>query len=135
MLALFALSALAPLLAASGSACADPAIVSVTQASMHRDGALRYYDMAIVVRNLGTVKPASSLLTSVEVWQDATKVGEVGLRTLAPSASETVHYQVKRAARGRMGSTRLRFVLTMHDPHGVPFTDCSTQNDVFRTTV
>ncbi len=92
---------------------------------MHRDGALRYYDMAIVVRNLGTVKPASSLLTSVEVWQDATKVGEVGLRTLAPSASETVHYQVK----------RLRFVLTMHDPHGVPFTDCSTQNDVFRTTV
>jgi hypothetical protein len=135
MFALLVAAALGQLVVASASACSDPAIVSASQTSMQHSGSLDVYTTAIVVKNLGTVAQAPSLLQSVEVYQDATKVGQIGLHPLAPGASQTVSYQLERSAGGQPGSTRLRFVLVMHDPHGVPFTDCNAANDVYRLSI
>jgi len=135
MLELIVVAALVPLIVSASPACADPAIVSATQTSMHRNGALDVYDTAIVVKNMGNRGQAKSLLQSVEVFQDGTKVGQIGLLPLAPGRSQTVHYELQRSAGGHMGSTHLRFALVMHDPHGVPITDCSTSNDGYRLSV
>ena len=135
MIAFLAALALGPIIASNASACADPAIVSASLASTQRNGALDDFDTVIVVKNVGQGAQAPSLLQSVQVFQDATKVGQIGLRPLAAGASQTVHYELQRSAGGAAGSTRLRFVLVGHDPHGLPVTNCSTSNDVFRLTV
>jgi len=135
VLAFIVAALLTPAIASASSACADPSIVSASQTSVQREGALNVYTTAIVVKNLGSLGQAPSLLQSVEVFQDATKVGQIGLRPLAPGGSQTVSYRLERSAGGRTGSTRLRFVLVMHDPHGVPITNCSTANDVYRLSV
>jgi subtilase family serine protease len=93
------------------------------------------YDTAITVRNLGTKAQPSSLLQSVEIFQDGTKVGQMGIQPLKPGASQTVHYRLQRAHGGRPGSTQLRFLLVLTDPHRVPITDCSTSNDVYHLSV
>jgi hypothetical protein len=135
MLALPLFAVLLPVVAMT-SACADPAIVSAHAVrTSGTDSTLNVYDAAITVRNLGTGGQASSLLQSVEIFQDATKVGQVGIEPLKPGASQTVHYRLERATGARAGTTRLRFVLTLTDPHGVPITDCSKANDVYRLSV
>jgi len=136
MLALPLFAVLIPVLAMTSSTCADPAIVSAHAVPAGgADSALNVYDTAITVRNLGTGAQASSLLQSVQIFQDATKVGQVGIEPLKPGASQTVHYRLERASGARAGTTRLRFVLTLTDPHGVPITDCSKANDVYRLSV
>jgi hypothetical protein len=135
MLAFIVAALLTPAIASASPACADPAIVSASQTSVQHNGPLNVYSTAIVVKNLGSRGQAPSLLQSIEVFQDATKVGQIGLRPLAPGRSQTVSYQLERSAGGRTGSTQLRFVLVMHDPHGVPITNCSSANDVYRLTV
>jgi subtilase family serine protease len=135
MLALPLIAVLLPVVAMT-SACADPAIVSVHSSPVNgMTGALNVYDTSITVRNVGTAAQPSSLLQSVAIYQDGTKVGQLGIQPLKPGASQTVHYRVQRAVGARAGTTQLRFRLILSDPHGVPVTNCSTSNDVYRLTV
>jgi subtilase family serine protease len=135
MLALPLIAIVLPVVAMT-SACADPAIVSARASAVNgMTGSLNVYDTAITVRNVGNAAQPSSLLQSVAIYQDGTKVGQLGIQPLKPGASQTVHYRVKRAVGARAGSTQLRFRLILSDPHGVPVTDCSTTNDTYRLTV
>jgi subtilase family serine protease len=133
MLDLIAAAAFAPLVAVTSSACADPAIVSAT--STGGAAAATTYDVAIVVRNLGRGAQPSSLLQSVQVYQNGVKVDQKGVLPLKPGASQTVHYRLMRANDAEAGSTHLRLTLVMHDAHGARVTDCSTANDTFRLDV
>jgi hypothetical protein len=126
-------AAMGPMVASASPACADPAITSATS-SLAPGGSLDVYDVAITVKNLGSGAQPSSVLQSVEVYQDAGKVGQIGIAPLRPAGSRTVHYRLKRAVDARPGSTNLRLVLVLRDPHRA-VTDCSKANDVFRLTV
>jgi hypothetical protein len=124
-----------PLLAATSTAtaCAAPAITAAVAHELGSNGNLNTYDVAIVVRNSGGAEPAS-LLQSVQVFQDATKVDQKGTPPLAAGASATVHYRLQRSSEARAGSTHLRFSLVMHDPHG-PVSNCSGSNATYRINV
>lgn len=124
-----------PVLAMTSGACADPAITAATASQVGSNGDLNTYDVAITVKNTGNAGEPSSLLQSVQVYQDATKVDQKGTQPLAPGQSETVHYRFQRSSEARPGSTHLRFQLIMTDPHGTPFNDCSTANDTYRIDV
>jgi hypothetical protein len=133
MLEILMAAVLAPLVASASPACADPAITSATS-SIAAGGSLDVYDVAITVKNLGSAAQPSSLLQSVAVYQDAGKVGQMGISPLRPGASQTVHYRLERAVDARPGSTNLRMVLVLRDPHRA-VTDCSSANDVFHLSV
>ena len=124
-----------PLLAMTSTTCADPAIVGARASTVGNDGSLVSYDVAVTVANVGLGAEPSSLLQSVAVYQDATKVDQVGTPPLRPGGRATVHYRFQRSAQGRPGSTHLRFALVLSNPHGLPVTDCSTANDVYRIDV
>lgn len=128
------LTALSMPLLAMMSCAADPAITHVTATPISDNGQLAAYDFAITVRNNGTAKQPSSVLQSVAIYQDATKVDQKGAQPLGPGASETVHYRFSRSNEARMGSTHMRFVLSVRDPHETVH-DCSTANDVYRLNV
>jgi hypothetical protein len=133
MLGIFMAAALAPQVVSANPACADPAITSAIS-SVAPGGSLNVYDVAITVTNRGPAAQPSSLLQSVAIYQDAGKVGQMAIAPLRPAASQTVHYRLERAVDARSGSTNLRLVLVLRDPHRA-VTDCSTANDVFRLTV
>jgi archaellum component FlaG (FlaF/FlaG flagellin family) len=123
----------APLLAMTSSACAAPAIAGAVAHELGTNGDLNTYDVAITVKNMGATEP-SSMLQSVQVFQDATKVDQKGTPPLAAGASATVHYRLQRSSEARPGSTHLRFSLVMHDPHR-PVADCSGANATYRINV
>ncbi len=130
------LTALAlPLLAMTPGACTNPAIVSAGATTAGNNGNLTTYNIAIRVKNTGTVGEPSSLLQSVEVFQDATKVDQKSAPPLAPGQAATVHYQFSRSSEARAGSTHLRFRLVTTDPHGTTITNCSVANSTFRLDV
>jgi subtilase family serine protease len=122
-----------PLLAMSACA-ADPAIVHVSATQISDNGQLAAYDFAITVKNNGTEKQPSSVLQSVVIYQDATKVDQKGAQPLAAGASETVHYRFSRSNEARMGSTHMRFQLIVRDPHQTA-QDCNTANNTYRLNV
>jgi hypothetical protein len=123
------------MLAMAGSSCADPTIVSARVSPVNgMNGRLNVYETAVTVRNEGTLAQSSSVLQSVAVYQDGTKVGELGLQPLKPGASQTVEYRMQRSAGAATGSTQLRFVLLVKNPHG-PVSECSTAGHVVRLTI
>jgi subtilase family serine protease len=123
------------MIAMAGSACAEPEIVSARVSPVNgMNGALNVYQTAITVRNDGTLAQRSSLLQSVAIYQDGTKVGQLGIQPLRPGASQTVEYRMERSAGARAGTTQLRFVLLLRDPHA-PVSDCSTAGHVYRISV
>jgi hypothetical protein len=134
MLALFAAFAV-PLLAMTSPTCADPAIVSAASSTLGNNGNLTTYDVAVTLENMGLGSEPSSLLQSVGVYQDATKVDQFGTPPLKAGARATVHYRFQRSSEARSGSTHLRFTLVLRNPHGVPVTDCSAANDTYRLDV
>lgn len=119
-----------PLLAMS--ACADPAITTAVSHSAGNNGNLTTYDVDITVENLGTAGQPSSLLQSVEVFQNGSKVDQIGVPPLAPHASHTVRYTLQRSSEAHAGTTHLRLQLALRDPHNAMVTDCSTANDTYR---
>jgi subtilase family serine protease len=123
-----------PILAMTSGACADPAITSAVATQVGNNGDLRTYDVAVRVKNAGSAAEPSSLLQSVQVFQDATKVDQKGTPPLAAGGSATVHYRFQRSSEARSGSTHLRFQLMLSNPHG-PVTDCSTANNKYRIDV
>jgi len=133
-LPLFAL--LLPVVAVASSACADPAIVAARVSPVTgSNGALNVYNVAITVRNRGNQGQQSSLLQSVAIYQDGTKVGQEGVAPLRPGAAQTVNYRFERAVGARAGSTELHFTLLLRDPHGVPISACSSAGHAYRLSV
>lgn len=124
-----------PLLAMTAGACTNPAIVSAAATTVGHNGNLTTYNVAIQVKNTGTVGEPPSLLQSVEVFQDATKVDQKSAPPLAAGEGATVHYQFQRSSDARPGSTHLRFRLVTTDPHGTTITNCSVANSTFRMNV
>lgn len=128
---LFAAAAL-PLLAMT--ACpADPAITRVVATPVSDNGSLAAYDLAITVANVGSRNQPSSVLQSVNIYQDATKVDQKGAQPLRAGASETLHYRFDRSSEAHQRSTHMRFQLVVRDPHAA-VTDCPA-NDTFRLNV
>jgi len=124
-----------PVLAMTSGACSDPAITSAVATQVGNNGNLTTYDVAITVKNAGSAAEPASLLQSVQVFQDTTKVDQKGTPPLPAGGTATVHYRFQRSSEARRGSTHLRFQLVMTDPHGDPVTDCSTANDTYRIDV
>jgi hypothetical protein len=118
-----------PLLAMTTNACAGPAITHAVASQAGSNGDLNTYDVAITVRNTGSQGEPSSLLQSVQVYQDQTKVDQKGTQPLAAGGSTTVHYRFSRSSEAEQGSTHLHFRLVLKDPHGTPFGDCTPDND------
>jgi hypothetical protein len=130
------LAALAlPILAMTSGACAGPTITGATASEVGSNGDLTTYDVAIRVKNTGSAAEPSSLLQSVQVFQDATKVDQKGTPPLAAGQSATVHYRFSRSSEAAARSTHLHFTLTLSDPHGTPFTDCSSGDNSYRLDI
>jgi hypothetical protein len=122
-----------PLLAMTSGACAAPTISTAVATQLGSNGDLTTYDVAITVKNTGASEP-SSLLQSVQVFQDATKVDQKGTPPLPAGGSATVHYRLQRSAEARPGTTHLRFSLVLHDPHSA-IAECSGTNTTYRINV
>jgi hypothetical protein len=124
-----------PILAMTSGACAGPTITNAVASEVGSNGDLTTYDVAIRVTNAGSAGEPSSLLQSVQVFQDATKVDQKGTPPLAAGASATVHYRFSRSSEAEARSTHLHFRLTLADPHGTPFTDCSSGANGYRLDI
>jgi archaellum component FlaG (FlaF/FlaG flagellin family) len=122
-----------PLLAMTSNACVAPAITTAVASQVGNNGDLTTYDVAIRVKNAGSAEP-SSLLQSVQVFQNGTKVDQKGTPPLQAGGTATVHYRLQRSSEARAGTTHLRFSLVVHDPHG-PVTNCSTAQSSYRINV
>lgn len=122
-----------PVLAMTSTACAQPAIASAVARQVGDNGDLTTYDVAVSVKNAGRGAEASSLLQSVQVYQDATKVDQMGAPPLSPGRVATVHYRFSRSSEAHARSTHLRFKLVATDPHRKT-TSCSVASD-FRLDV
>jgi hypothetical protein len=116
------------------NACADPAITHVAAGPVANNGNLTTYDFAVTLKNVGGANQPSSVLNSILIYQDATKVDQKGAQPLRAGQTETVQYQFQRSSQAHAGTTRLRFQLMVHDPHA-PAQNCSTANDVYRISV
>jgi hypothetical protein len=112
------LAALLLAAALTGSTCANPSIISTSTQSVTTNNGLNHYTIAIVVRNIGTVRQPSNLLQSVEVLQDGGKVGQMGLQPLRAHQSQTVTYGFNRSADSGAGTTLLTFTLVFKGPSG-----------------
>jgi hypothetical protein len=123
-----------PLLAMTAGACTDSAITSAVVTNVGNDGGLTTYDVAITVKNAGPAAEPSSLLESVQVFQDTTKVDQKGTPPLGAGRSAIVHYRFSRSSEAHTGSTHLRFRLVSSDPHEA-ITECSTANTTYRIDV
>jgi archaellum component FlaG (FlaF/FlaG flagellin family) len=121
-----------PLLAMN--ACADPAITHVAAGPVANNGNLTTYAFAVTLKNVGGANQPSSVLNSIQIFQDATKVDQKGAQPLRAGASETIRYMFQRSSDARPGTTRLRFHVLVNDPHA-PAQNCSTANDTYRITV
>jgi hypothetical protein len=124
-----------PILAMTSGACAGPTITNAVASEVGTNGDLTTYDIAIRVKNAGSAAEPSSLLQSVQVYQDATKVDQKGTPPLGAGQSATVHYRFSRSSEAAARSTHLYFALTLSDPHGTPFTDCSSGDNRFRLDI
>jgi hypothetical protein len=125
-----------PLLAAAPTCGGvDPAITNVSVHQGGSNGDLNRYVADITVKNLGSAPEKSSVLQSVEIYQDGSKVGQVGTPPLPPGGTATVHYTLTRSSDARPGTTNLRFHVIIRDPHNPATHDCDTANDTFRTRV
>jgi hypothetical protein len=112
------------------NACAD----HVAAGPVANNGNLTTYDFAVTLKNVGNANQPSSVLNSILIYQDATKVDQKGAQPLRAGQTETVQYQFQRSSQARAGSTQLRFRLTVSDPH-TSARDCSTANNVYRISV
>ncbi len=124
-----------PIVAMTSGACAGPTITSAIASQAGTNGNLNTYDVAIRVKNAGSAAEPSSLLQSVQVFQDATKVDQKGTPPLAAGQSATVHYRFTRSSEAAARSTHLHFTLTLSDPHGTPFADCSSGQNSYRLDI
>ena len=114
---------------AHSNACAGPAITNAVASQASTNGDLTTYDVRITVTNTGSQGEPSSLLQSVQVFQDQTKVDQKGTQPLAAGRATTVHYRFSRSSEAEQGSTHLHFRLVLSDPHGAAFSDCTPDSN------
>jgi subtilase family serine protease len=112
------------------SSCGAPAITNAGIQSTSTSGDVRFTRVAITVVNHGPAQ-APSILQSVDVYQNGSKVDQKGVPPLKAGASATVTYTFKRSAEAHDDTTRLRLQLAGHDAHG----SCSTSGSPVRITV
>lgn len=124
-----------PILAMTSGACTGPTITNAVATHAGNNGNLTSYDVRVTVRNEGTRSEPSSLLQSVLVYQDATKVDQKGTPPLAAGSSVTVHYRFSRSSEAAAGSTHLRFQLALADPHSTSFPVCTTAGNRYRLDI
>ena len=116
---------------AAAPACsgADPAITSAGVKNVTHQGAVNNYAIAVTVVNRGDAGQPSNLLESVNILQDATKVGRKGIPPLKPGQSYTFTYEFVRSDEAVPRSTRLRFQLVLQNYPAPGSQDCDVTND------
>jgi hypothetical protein len=129
MLDLIAIALAVPLFTVA-SGCGAPVITNAGIQSTSTSGDLRFTRVAVTVVNRGASQP-SSMLQSVNVYQNGSKVDQKSVPPLRAGASKTVTYTFKRSAEANDDTTRLRVQLVGHDAHG----SCSTAGSPVRITV
>jgi hypothetical protein len=131
-IAIFALLALTSTSVAAMAAgtCAgpDPSIGNVTVAGVTPSGGLNNYHITGTVTNVGGATQSKDVLQSVDIYMADQKLDAKSIPPLAAGQSATFNYVYQRSKDAGQGTTRLRFVLDMHNPPGTA-QDCSTQND------
>jgi len=121
--------------AAAAATCAgsDPSIGTVTVSGVTQDGGLDNYHIAGTVTNLGASPQAKDVLQSVDIYMDGQKLDAKSIPPLAAGQSATFDYVYQRSKDAGKGTTRLHFVLDVHNPSPAGKQDCSgtdDQNDV-----
>jgi hypothetical protein len=120
---------------ASSCKGADPAIVSAKVVSSMPRGDMNEIHVAVTVVNNGSMRQASNVLQSVNVYQNATKVGQKGVPPLKPGQAYTFPYVFDRAVDAGTGTTHLRFALTLTQPSPAGSEDCGRDNDTYSIAV
>jgi subtilase family serine protease len=130
--AIFALLALTStsMAAMAAGTCAgpDPSLGNVTVAGVTSNGNLNNYRITGTVTNAGSATQAKDVLQSVDIYMADQKLDAKSIPPLAAGQSATFEYVYQRSKDAGQGTTRLRFVLDMHNPSGSA-QDCSTQDD------
>ncbi len=131
-IAIFALLALTStsMAAMAAGTCAgpDPSIGKVTVAGVTSNGNLNNYRITGTVTNVGGTTQAKDVLQSVDIDMADQKLDAKSIPPLAAGQSASFEFVYQRSKDAGQGTTRLRFVLDMHNPSGMA-QDCSTQND------
>lgn len=131
-IAIFALLALTStsMAAMAAGTCAgpDPSLGNVAVAGVTSNGNLNNYRITGTVTNAGGTSQAKDVLQSVDIYMADQKLDAKSIPPLAVGQSTTFEYVYQRSKDAGQGTTRLRFVLDMHNPSGTA-QDCSTQDD------
>ena len=80
------------------NACADPAITHVAAGPVADNGNLTHLRFRVTLKNVGGANQPSSVLNSIWIYQDATKVDQKGAQALRAGQTETVQYQFQRSS-------------------------------------
>jgi hypothetical protein len=104
--------------ALTAASCANPSILSARVQSVTPKGALQHYTISITVENIGNLRQPSNLLQSVDVFQNGSKVGKIGLQPLRPKQKQKVTYSFDRSADAGTGTTHLTFKLNFNGRSG-----------------
>lgn len=115
--------------AAGTCAAADPSVVSVAVADVTSNGNLNNYHIKGTVTNVGASGQASNVLQSVDIYQATEKLDAKSVPPLPAGQSATFEYIYQRSKDAGQGTTRLRFVLDVHNPSPAGAQNCSTNND------
>jgi hypothetical protein len=122
-------------IAQTSNSCSSVAIAAARGRLLGQDGAINRYALDITVANLGSRPQPSSMLQSVEIFQDATKVDQKGVPPLRPGQRVTVTYDFTRSVEARPDTTRFRLKLVGHDPHAELGSACQDAAEIYRVTV
>ncbi|HKE36755.1 MAG TPA: CARDB domain-containing protein [Candidatus Baltobacteraceae bacterium] len=127
--AVLALSSTSMAVAAGTCPGSDPAIVSVAVANVTSNGNLNEYHIKGTVTNVGASGQAGNVLQSVDIYIATEKLDAKSVPPLGAGESATFAYVYQRSKDAGEGTTRLRFVLDMHNPSPAGKQNCSTNND------
>lgn len=129
ILALLALTSTSLAAAAAGT-CAgpDPSLGNITVTGVTQDGGLNDYHITGTVTNAGSATQAKDVLQSVDIYMADQKLDSKSIPPLAAGQSAQFTYVYQRSKDAGQGTTRLRFMLDMHNPGGNA-QNCSNQDD------
>jgi subtilase family serine protease len=115
--------------AAGTCAGSDPALVSVAVADVTAGNGLNNYHIKGTVTNVGASGQANNVLQSVDIYMANEKLDAKSIPPLPAGQSATFEYVYQRSKDAGQGTTRLRFVLDVHNPSPAGNQNCSTNND------
>jgi hypothetical protein len=122
--ALFAAAFLATAVAPASAACTGTvSITGATLQSVKPDGSLNDVNVAVTVKNAGSVKQSGNTLQSVEIFQAGLRSGTKGIPPLAPGQAYTFVYTFQRSSEAARGTTRLTFRLVGDNAAGAACVD------------